>query len=220
MYIPSHFAETDPETIHRFIETHSFGLLVSQVAGRPFATHLPMLLERGANLGAVKSDSLGAAKQGALVGHLARANPHWQSLESCQVMAVFSGPHAYISPTWYESKQVVPTWNYAAVHVYGTVRMFEDPQRLLKIVEDSVSTYEKHFPSPWSLPDEPQMVERLLRQIVGFRLEIERIEAKFKMSQNQPLERKEKVIRALRAHQNEESHAVAQLMEARLSSQA
>src|ERR1700759_3803266 len=106
MYVPSHFAETDLATLHDFIERYSFGLLVSQVDGQPFGTHLPFLLDR-------------SAPHGTLIGHMARANPHWQSLREQPALVVFAGPHAYISPTWYEAANVVPTWNYTAVHVSG-----------------------------------------------------------------------------------------------------
>src|SRR4051794_27392492 len=100
MYVPSAFAESDLNKLHDFIERNSFGLLVSLVKGVPFATHLPFLLERN------------SGPDGSLVGHMARANPHWQELEAQTVLVVFSGPHAYISPTWYEAENVVPTWNY------------------------------------------------------------------------------------------------------------
>jgi transcriptional regulator len=99
MYVPTAFAETDEDKLHQFIETYSFGLLVSTHGGEPFATHLPFILDRH------------AGSHGTLVGHMARANPHWHDLEGQMVLAIFSGPHAYISPTWYESENVVPTWN-------------------------------------------------------------------------------------------------------------
>src|ERR1700677_1757380 len=102
MYIPTAFAESDPTKLHDFIEQHSFGLLVSQVDGQLFASHLPFLLERT------------TGSHGCLVGHMARANPQWKQITGQNSLVVFSGPHAYISPTWYESEQVVPTWNYAA----------------------------------------------------------------------------------------------------------
>src|SRR5438445_13331101 len=109
MYIPAHFLESDLPTLHEFIERNSFGLLVSQCDGSPFASHLPFLLERS------------SGSRGTLVGHMARANPQWEQASGQRVLAVFSGPHAYISPTWYEADAVVPTWNYAAVHVTGHV---------------------------------------------------------------------------------------------------
>ena len=110
MYIPAAFVESDPTALHGFIEQHSFGLLVSQLDGQPFASHLPFLLDRA------------AGTQGTLIGHMARANPQWRQSDGQTALVIFSGPHAYISPTWYEADQVVPTWNYAAVHAYGKMR--------------------------------------------------------------------------------------------------
>src|SRR5690349_5446526 len=98
MYVPAPFAVTDIVRLHDFIERNSFGLLVSQVEGRPFASHLPFLLDRK------------ACANGTLVGHVARANPQWKEAQGQSALAVFSGPHAYVSPTWYEAEQVVPTW--------------------------------------------------------------------------------------------------------------
>src|SRR5262245_52454200 len=102
MYIPSAFAQADPAELFAFMESYSFALLVSTHEGEPFGTHIPLLLERD------------TGPHGTLVGHMARANPHWRGLDGQPVLAVFSGPHAYVSPTWYESENVVPTWHYVA----------------------------------------------------------------------------------------------------------
>src|SRR4051794_14540219 len=136
MYIPAAFAEADLARLHDFIEQNSFGLLVSPFDGEPFASHLPFLLERT------------AGPHGTLVGHMARANPQWQAAAGQTALAIFSGPHAYISPTWYEAEQVVPTWNYAAVHVYGRVQTIEDESALLDIVREMVRVYEQAMPRP------------------------------------------------------------------------
>src|SRR6266480_1405054 len=130
MYIPAAFAEHDLNRLHDFIEQNSFGLLVSQVDGLPFASHLPFLLDRT------------AGPHGTLVGHMARANPHWRELAGQTALAVFSGPHAYVSPTWYEAENVVPTWNYVAVHASGRAAVVEDPSALLDIVQRSAAVYE------------------------------------------------------------------------------
>lgn len=205
MYTPPHFAEHDRTALHDLIERYSFGLLVSPVAGAPFATHLPFLLDRGAGL------------HGTLVGHVARANPHWRELESQPVLAVFSGPHAYISPAWYETELAVPTWNYVAVHATGRATLVEDPAELLDIVRRSVTYYEASRPAPWALNESGPFVERLLPQIVGFRIEIERLEGKKKLSQNHPRERREKVIQALELEGSPDAALVAGLMRDTLS---
>jgi transcriptional regulator len=204
MYIPAAFAERDLVKLHDFIEQHSFGVLVSQVDGLPFATHLPFLLERL------------AGPHGTLVGHMARANPHWREAANQAALVIFSGPHAYISPTWYEAEQVVPTWNYTSVHACGRVQVFEDKSALLETVRETVRIYEQPMPRPWSFDPSSTFVDRLLGQIVGFRIEIETINGKWKLNQNHPVERRKKVIQALRQRNNENANAVAAMIEAML----
>ncbi len=204
MYLPDEFIVTDPSELHAFIEQNSFGLLVSQVEGLPFATHLPFLLDRT------------AGRHGILFGHMAKANPQWREAGGQTALAIFAGPHAYISPTWYEAEQVVPTWNYAAVHVYGRIEIVEDEAALLDIVGKAVSFYERPQSPPWSFDDSSTFARRLLAQIVGFRIAIERIEGKWKLNQNHPVERRRKAIRALRSRGGETAQAIAELMEATL----
>jgi transcriptional regulator len=207
MYVPAAFAETDVAKLHDFIEQNSFGLLVSQVDDLPFATHLPLLLDRT------------AGPLGGLVGHMARANPQGRQLDGQTVLAVFSGPHTYISPTWYEAENVVPTWNYAAVHVYGRARVIEDREGLLVIVQRSVAVYEAGRPQPWTVDPSSVFIERMLGQIIGFHIEIERLEGKWKMNQNHPIERRERVIRALREKGGEGAEAVAEMIQNTLASE-
>ncbi|HEY7427093.1 MAG TPA: FMN-binding negative transcriptional regulator [Gemmataceae bacterium] len=204
MYIPTAFAEPDQTRLHDFIEQHSFGLLVSQVDGLPFASHLPFLLERA------------AGPHGTLVGHMARANPQWREASEQTALAIFSGPHTYISPTWYEAEQVVPTWNYTAVHVYGRVEVLDDERALRDIVREMVRVYEQGMPRPWSFDSSGTYGERRLMQIVGFRIEIEKIEGKWKLNQNHPAERRKKVIQALRERDDDNAQAIAALMQAML----
>jgi transcriptional regulator len=204
MYVPPHFAETDRAALHDFIERHSFGLLVSRVGGVPFATHLPLLLDRT------------AGPHGTLIGHMARANPHWKELVGQTALAVFTGPHAYVSPSWYEAENVVPTWNYAAVHAYGPVRLVEDRDALLDIVQKSVTVYEAAMPRPWTPDGSSAFVDRLLGQIVGFHIGIDKIEGKWKLSQNHPADRRARVVRALRERGGENPDAIADLMRATL----
>jgi transcriptional regulator len=205
MYIPAAFQETDPVKLFDFIQQHSFGLLVSERDGEPFASHLPILLDRS------------FAPRGCLVGHMARANPQWQQADGQTVLAVFSGPHAYISPTWYKSENVVPTWNYAAVHVYGTYRAIDDRDELLQVVADYVDFYEAAMPSPWKFDRTGDYAQKLVQAIVGFRIEISRIEGKWKLNQNQPQERQEKVMQALSTSESQVDQAVATLMQSRLA---
>jgi transcriptional regulator len=206
MYVPAHFAETDPARLHDFIERHSFGLLVTQVDGLPFASHLPFLLERS------------AGPHGTLLAHVARANPQWQTADGQTALAVFAGPHAYVSPTWYEAEHVVPTWNYVAVHAYGRVQVVQDRQALLDLVQKMVALYEQPLPRPWSFDGTGTFAERMLGQIVGLRVELSKMEGKWKLNQNQPAERRRKVVRALEQG-GADARAVAELMRARLAAE-
>jgi transcriptional regulator len=209
LYIPSAFDQSDLPTLHRFIEQHSFAVLCSTAPdGVPFASHLPLLLERG------------EGPRGILVGHMARANPHWRHADGKTVLAVFHGPHVYVSPAWYEAEEVVPTWNYAAVHVTGVLQAIHDRDALLKIVADTVARYEAGRSQPWKLGEPDAYLERMLRGIVGFRIEIATLEGKWKLSQNQPAERREKVRRALREQGGENAEAIADLMEQVVSSRS
>ncbi len=204
MYIPAAFAETDQKRLHDFIEQYSFGLLVSQVAGQPFATHLPLLLDR---------------QSGCLLGHTARANPQVAEADGETVLAVFSGPHAYVSPTWYEAEPAVPTWNYVAVHAYGKLQIIEDVDSLRELVAMTVRRYEQSMPRPWTFDSATLYATRMLGQIIGFRIQIDRIEGKWKLNQNHPVERRTKVIRRLQERGDENSLAIAALIEERVQGQ-
>jgi len=205
MYIPPHFAENDVARLHQFIEHNSFGLLVTQTDGTPTASHLPFLLDRT------------VGQHGAIIGHMARANPQWQTAAGQNALVVFSGPHAYISPTWYDAPKTVPTWNYAAVHATGPIEIIEAPMAILEILQATVGLYEGEMPNPWSMGEVNAYVESLLRQIVGFRIEIASLEGIWKLNQNHPQERRRKVISALRGRPDENSQAIAALMEATLA---
>ena len=199
MYIPASFERSDPDELHALIERHSFGLLVSQHDGEPLASHLPLLLEPG------------AGQRGCLVGHMAKANPQWRQADGQTVLAAFSGPHAYVSPSWYEAQDVVPTWNYAAVHVYGRFQAIHDAAELVEIVRGFVAFYERNMPAPWRMPED-DFIRRMTHSIVGFRIPIDRIEGKWKLSQNQPADRRQKVIAALDRRGDENSLALAAMM--------
>jgi transcriptional regulator len=200
MYVPPAFERSDPAELFAFIEAHSFAVLVSTRRGEPFATHLPLLLERD------------KGEHGTLVGHMARANPQWRDLDGQPVLAVFSGPHAYVSPSWYEAENVVPTWNYVAVHATGTFRLVDDPTAITGIVAASVAEYERNMPVPWRLDARGEYVQKLVAAIVGFRIEVTRLEGKWKLSQNHAPERRAKVVAALETSTNPDALAVARLM--------
>ncbi len=206
MYTPSSFVVTDQETLHTFIEQHSFATVVTHGQTFPAASHLPLLLDRD------------AGPNGRLIGHMARANPQWKSADGAGALAIFHGPHAYISPSWYESQSVVPTWNYVTVHASGTMRLETDPERLREFVERLVVAHESDMPAPWSLGSEAdEFVNRLLAEIVGFMIDIERLEGKWKLNQNHPAERRGKVATGLRTLGGEDREQIAVLMAGKFS---
>jgi len=201
VYIPSAFKVTEPVCLKNFIQTYSFATLFTMAGDAPFATHLPFLLEPE------------NGEHGTLLGHVARANPHWQAFDGTrEALVVFQGPHAYISPTWYNSI-AVPTWNYAAVHVYGRPRIVEDISVVTALLDRLVRVYESGFEKPWDgvLPQE--FKQGLLRAIVAFEIPITRIEGKFKLSQNRSAEDQAGMLSKLEASQFAESRALASFIE-------
>ncbi len=151
---------------------------------------------------------------------MARANPQWRELAGQSILAVFTGPHAYVSPTWYEGGNVVPTWNYTAVHVYGRAEIVDDEASLLRIVAATVHTYEQTLASPWQFDTESSFTRRLLEATVGFRITIERIEGKWKLGQNQTVVRRTNAAGHLAEQGDPQSHAIARLMLATRRDQA
>ena len=173
MYIPQHFAENDTRTLRDFMRAHSFATLVTQHDGVPFANHLPLMLDSG------------AGTRGALLGHMARANPQWQDMAAgAEVLAVFQGEHAYVSPSWYEPQAMsVPTWNFTAVHAYGKARILSETE-LENVLRRLTDEHEKSSPQPWKFELTQAMRERMLGAIAGFEITLDRVEGKFKLSQN------------------------------------
>lgn len=205
MYIPSAFAETNPDTLHEFMEHHSFATMISVDGNQVVTTQVPLLLDR-------------ANQQ--LLGHVARANPHGQLLDGRPITCLFHGPHAYISPTWIAVRNSVPTWNYVTVEVRGTVRLEPDPDRCLDILRTTVDTYESSLPVPWSIDmPEPEFIEKLVAAIVAFRIDIEQIEGKWKLNQNHDAVRRQRVIAALQAGGAIDQLEIAGLMQATLPSE-
>ena len=186
MYIPNAFREEDREKLVAFMRAHDFITLVSVHEGVPFASHIPVVLEE---LG----DDL------VITGHLAKANPHWQMFGTTESLAIFTGPHAYISPTLYEKRENVPTWNYIAVHAYGVPHIAtfaEHPERLQAIVAALVAVNEASYAEQWAELT-PKYREGMLRGIVGFEMRVTRLHGKYKLSQNRSTTDQESVSNAL-----------------------
>jgi transcriptional regulator len=203
MYVPKLFQAPDVAWCHDLVRREPFALLVGvDQAGVPFATHLPVLLDEA------------PAPRGTLLGHVARPNPQWQLFAPDRpVLVVFSGAHAYVSPSWYGQHPSVPTWNYVAVHAYGVPRVIEDPGRVRALLDRLVRTFEDGRPAPWRLDGLPEdYVGGMMRGIVAFEIPIDRLEGKAKLSQNRPASDRARVRAALTADDDPLARAVAELM--------
>lgn len=189
MYRPRSFATDDVAAMHRLMTENGFATLITPGAEDTAVTHVPLLLEAD------------GSRYGTLLGHLARPNPHWRRWAEGdpESIAIFHGPHGYISPGWYADARAVPTWNYAVVHAAGRPRLFEDREALKAMVMRLASVYEAPLGWPWNADAAADVIERELGGIVGFTMPIERLDGKFKLSQNRPKPDREGVVAALEA---------------------
>jgi transcriptional regulator len=199
VYIPEHFRLRHDADAVAFMRANPFAILISTTDAGPYATHLPLF---------VRTEE----ERIYLRGHVAKANPHWHYLEQePQCLTIFHGPHAYVSPTNYGARESVPTWNYAAVHVYGSARIFSTMQDLHQMLNELMGTFEPAYRDQWeSLSD--TFRENMLRQIVGFEIVATRIEGKFKLSQNRPREDQANVIASLDQSQDSVVSGVSRMM--------
>jgi len=203
MYTPRDFAEADLAALDALAAGHPFATLITMVDGEPFVSHLPVLYRRDGDLVTIR-------------GHWSRANPQWR--HAGDAFLILSGPQAYISPSWYPDKESaarVPTWNYAVAHLSGTLRIIEDDEGLARIVSDLSDQHETSVGGDWRFELERDDHRRQLRGIVGFELRTNRIELKFKLSQNHPVANVRSVINQF-ATGNDHQRGVAALMHERL----
>jgi transcriptional regulator len=199
MYVPRHFSIEDQARMVEFMRRNSFALLTTCAETGPFVSHLPLLYA-----------------DGKLIGHMARANPQWRHFASDkETLAVFWGPHAYISPAWYDTPNQVPTWNYETVHAYGNARIVEDTAGTLAVLRELVGTYESGFATPWTMEKLPDgHAEGMTRGIVAFEIEITRLEGKAKLSQNKSVKDRENAAAMLESLGGEDNTRTAALMRA------
>lgn len=197
LYVPDAFRIDDRERLFDFIARNAFGTLVTGGPAGLQVSHIPFLPERGAD-GVIR-----------LQGHVARANPQWQGLEQArELLAIFQGPHAYVSPGWYRQHPSVPTWNYTVVHAHGKARLMDEAE-LHEMLMRLSAAYEDGREKPWRMSQLPaEFVATMLRAIVGFEIAVERIEGKFKLSQNRPAE----IPRVIAALEREGEAALAAFM--------
>jgi transcriptional regulator len=199
VYIPEYNRVKDQASITAFMRAYPFAVLVSNSDDGLFATHIPILIRE-------REDKI------TLIGHVARANPHWKLLQQDAVtLAIFHGPHAYISPRLYESRESVPTWNYAAVHVYGHSNVFWEPGRLQEVLTETFSAFDIAYLDQWAALSEKYR-SGMLKHIVGFEIAAERIEGKFKLSQNRSKRDQAQVIESLQNSRESTACDVARLM--------
>jgi len=199
VYIPEHFRLRHDADAVAFMRANPFAIMISSTEEGPFATHLPLSVH---------------AEEGKTVlrGHVAKANPHWRYLEQQpQCLTIFHGAHSYISPSNYVALDSVPTWNYAAVHVYGDARIFSSPEQLHGMLEELIETFDPAYRSQWERTS-PTFRENMLRQIVGFEIVATRIEGKFKLSQNRTRQDQANVIASLEKSEDTAVSAVSRLM--------
>jgi transcriptional regulator len=206
LYSPPAFRIDELPALYDHIEACGLAMLITASARGPLVSHLPLILDRD------------AGPRGELIGHLARANLQWSESDLTKpAVAVFMGPDAYVSPSWYETKRrdgrVVPTWNYVTVHARGRLEVFEDAERLRSAVTRLTERHEARFAEPWQVSDAPaDFVDRQLRGIVGLRLAIDEIEGKAKLSQNRPVSDRLGVISGLDDSDRQADREVASMM--------
>lgn len=206
MYIPKHFSNQDLDFAHNLIAENAFGLLMSTVGnqeGAPELSHIPMIFVDD------------GTEYGRIIGHVAKANSHWKSFDSkTPALAVFSGPHAYISPNWYANAALVPTWNYAAVHVHGVPVAVTDDIRAEEILRLLVAAFEYDGTGNWSMDQLPEgHLGRQLKGIVAFEIPVTRYEIKVKMSQNRSADDVAGVVSALKLSERQSDQATANMMQ-------
>ena len=206
MYTPKHFNESRTEVMHDLMRACPLATLVTTTENGLTANHIPLILSEN------------PLPFGTLQGHVARANPIWrESLSSVETLVVFYGSDAYITPGWYATKKetgkVVPTWNYAVVHAYGTLRVVDDAEWLRSQIEKLTAYHESEYDEQWKLTDAPNdNIEKLISAVVGIEIVITKLQGKWKVSQNQPPKIKECVIRVLQTLRKAHDSSMAQLI--------
>ena len=201
MFIPHHYKNENIEEVKEFLKHNSFGILINQVDGKPWATHIPLELD---------ADEKG---KDVLVGHIARANPQWKNFEeNSEVLCIFNGPHSYVSSSWYQEEEV-PTWNYIAVHVYGNIEIL-DEEAVLASLHKLVDKYEANSKNPISIDNLSKKTMRQIKGIVGFQIKIDKIQAAYKLSQGREHDHVN-IVGELERTNNPSSEEIAKLMKSK-----
>jgi transcriptional regulator len=200
VYIPEHFVVRDHAAAIAFMQANPFAILISATDDGPFASHVPVVIRE-------------AGDQLILRGHVAKANPHWRYLEqNPQCLTIFHGPHSYISPSNYTTRENVPTWNYGAVHLYGTARVFASPEALQSVLHELIATFEAAYAQQWDSLDQKYR-DNMLKHIVGFEITATKLEAKFKLGQNRSKQEQANMLASLSKAEDTAVTGVARLMQ-------
>ena len=198
MYIPKHFSETNSSKLIAFMKQYNFGIVVNTKNNIPLATHLPFIIEQ-------------RDEKVFLLSHMALANEQWNYFDGSEVLVIFAEPHAYISPSFYEKKQNVPTWNFVAVHCYGIPQLIEDEAAKLQLMEKTITVFEEAYMKQFRELDS-KYVNGLLKCIKAFEIQVIRMEGKYKLSQNKTQTERANIIGSFEKSENDQLKAIAQLM--------
>ena len=208
MSLPRHYAVTNKQQLQGFIKENGFGIMFSRNGPEPVASHLPFVIDEA------------TGEHGTLLAHMAGANRQWRHADGQTVLTVFQGPHTYVSPTWYQETETVPTWNYVAVHVYGTLKVVRDEQHLQRIISRLTDYYEASQPQPWKAEFTSEYAQQMMKRIVVFEIKIEKMQGKWKLNQNHPVERRRRVVDVLKTYIDDNSKGIVTLMESDLEPEA
>jgi transcriptional regulator len=201
LYVPGHFAARDRSSVARLLHEHPFATLVTLSASEPFVSHLPLI------------HIADCEPHGTLHGHFARANPHVEAATRGESLAIFHGPHAYVTPSWYvDPAGAVPTWNYAVAHAHGVIELARDPTETRAVLDLLIRRFESPRAAPWKFELAPARLDAMVGAIIGFRIKVRRIDVKLKLSQNRSREDQERVRAGLAAEGYAEASATAAWM--------
>lgn len=198
MYIPPYYKQADEQKLVDFMKSFNFASLISSTNDEIRATHLPFVIEQ-------RADKL------FLVSHLAKANPQWNEFLEKELLIIFQGPHGYVSPTHYEKKQNVPTWNYIAVHAYGKALIIDEYSQVIALMEKTITSFEPAFIEQWNTLS-TEYKNAMLKGIVAFEIEVTRLEGKFKLSQNKTAKEQEKIAKHFDASANNNEQSLGKAM--------
>jgi transcriptional regulator len=198
MYIPSYYKITDKEWIDKHLSQNPFGIITSVNKGKVEATHLPFLFKQN-------------GERLKLISHMSRANDQWKHFQNNETLTIFQGPDTYISPTNYEKRENVPTWNYTAVHVRGEARLLEEDQVSMELIEETIDRFEPQYKAQWSELSS-QYISGMMKGLVFFEVIATSIEAKFKLSQNKTNIEKNNIIESLGRSDERRAQGVSEVM--------